>query len=171
MAMKNKYAYRSRISEAKIRQLVKLFSVDLTASQIAELSGVNRNTVNRYVTAFRERIARYCEAESPVKGEVEVDESYFGARRVRGIRGRGARGKTIVFGLFKRNDNAYTEIVPDCSRATLQGIIRGRVDLEASFIPMVGEVMTGSSIWDTKNTSASSIRTMNFPINTHISMG
>lgn len=105
MAMKNKYAYRSRISEAKIRQLVKLFSVDLTASQIAELSGVNRNTVNRYVTAFRERIARYCEAESPVKGEVEVDESYFGARRVRGIRGRGARGKTIVFGLFKRNDN------------------------------------------------------------------
>ena len=79
MAMKNKYAYRSRISEAKIRQLVKLFSVDLTASQIAELSGVNRNTVNRYVTAFRERIARYCEAESPVKGEVEVDESYFGA--------------------------------------------------------------------------------------------
>ena len=86
MAMKNKYAYRSRISEAKIRQLVKLFSVDLTASQIAELSGVNRNTVNRYVTAFRERIARYCEAESPVKGEVEVDESYFGARRVRGIR-------------------------------------------------------------------------------------
>lgn len=72
MAMKNKYAYRSRISEAKIRQLVKLFSVDLTASQIAELSGVNRNTVNRYVTAFRERIARYCEAESPVKGEVEV---------------------------------------------------------------------------------------------------
>lgn len=149
---------------------MKLFSVDLTASQIAELSGVNRNTVNRYVTAFRERIARYCEAESPVKGEVEVDESYFGARRVRGIRGRGARRKTIVFGLFKRNDNVYTEIVPDCSRATLQGIIRGRVDLE-SVIQMVGEVMTGSSIWDTKNTSASSIRTMNFPINTHISMG
>ena len=25
----------------------------------------------------------------------------------------------------------YTEIVPDCSRATLQGIIRGRVDLES----------------------------------------
>jgi transposase-like protein len=35
-------------------------------------------------------------------GQIEVDESYFGARRVRGKRGRGARGKTIVFGLFKR---------------------------------------------------------------------
>jgi hypothetical protein len=35
-------------------------------------------------------------------GQIEVDESYFGARRVRGKRVRGARGKTIVFGLLKR---------------------------------------------------------------------
>ena len=129
--MKNKYAFRSKISEAKIRQIVKLFAIDLDALQIAELAGVNRNTVNRYVAACRERIARYCEAESPVKGEVEVDESYFGARRVKGVRGRGARGKTIVFGLFKRNGRVYTEIVSDCSKATLQGIIRGRVALES----------------------------------------
>lgn len=131
MAMKNKYALRSKISETKIRQIVKLFAVDLDASQIAEIVGVNRNTVNRYIAAIRERIARYCEAESPVSGEVEVDESYFGARRVKGVRGRGARGKTIVFGLFKRNGRVYTEVVPDCSKATLQGIIRGRVELES----------------------------------------
>ena len=31
-----------------------------------------------------------------------MDESYFGARRIRGKRGRGAKGKTIVFGLKKR---------------------------------------------------------------------
>ena len=131
MAVKNKYAYRSRISEDKIRQIVRLFAVDLDASQIAEVTSINRNIINRYLAAFRERIAQYCEAESPVSGEVEVDESYFGARRVRGIRGRGARGKTIVFGLFKRNGHVYTEIVPDCSKATLQGIIRGRVELES----------------------------------------
>ena len=107
--MKNKYATRSKISEAKIRQIVRLFAVDLDALQIAQIAGVNRNTVNRYLAAFRERIAHFCEAESPVKGEVEVDESYFGARRVRGLRGRGARGKTIVFGLFKRNGRVYTE--------------------------------------------------------------
>ena len=134
MAVKNKYAYRSRISEDKIRQIVRLFAVDLDASQIAEVTSLNRNTINRYLAAFRERIAQYCEAESPVSGEVEVDESYFGARRVRGIRGRGARGKTIVFGLFKRNGHVYTEIVPDCSKATLQGIIRGRVELESVII-------------------------------------
>jgi len=131
MTGKNKYSYRAKISEAKIRQIVRLFAVDLDASQIAQLTNLNRNTVNRYLAALRERIARFCEAESPVKGEVEVDESYFGARRVRGIRGRGARGKTIVFGLFKRNGHVYTEIVPDCSKTTLQGIIRGRVALES----------------------------------------
>lgn len=103
----------------------------MTASQISELAGLNRNTVNRYVMAIRERIAYYCEAESPVKREIEVDESYFGARRARGIRGRGARGKAIVFGLFKRNGRVYTEIVHDCSKLTLQRIIRGRVELES----------------------------------------
>ena len=129
--MKNKYANYSKISEAKVRQIVKLFAIDLDASQIAELTSLNRNTVNRYLAALRVKIAKYCEEESPVSGEVEVDESYFGPRRVKGIKGRGARGKTIVFGLFKRNGRVYTEIVSDCSKATLQGIIRGRVTLES----------------------------------------
>ena len=131
MTSSNKYSKRSKISEAKIRQIVKLFTIDLTASQIAEVTGLNRNTINRHLTALRERIASFCHEESPVSGEVEVDESYFGARRVKGLKGRGARGKTIVFGLFKRNGRVYTEIVPDCSKRTLQGIIRGRVELES----------------------------------------
>ena len=131
MVMKNKYILRSKISEAKFRHLVRLFCVDLNATQIAQVADLNRNTVNRLLQGIRERIASACEAESPVSGEVEVDESYFGARRVKGVRGRGARGKTIVFGLFKRYGRVYTEIVPDCSRATLQGIIRGRVDPES----------------------------------------
>ena len=131
MTPKNKYSYRSKISEAKIRQIVRLFAVDLDATQIAAITRLNRNTINRYLAAVRDRVARYCEAESPVSGIVEVDESYFGPRRVKGIRGRGARGKTIVFGLFKRNGRVYTEIVPDCSKLTLQGIIRGRVAPES----------------------------------------
>ena len=36
-------------------------------------------------------------------GVFELDESYFGAKRVRGKRGRGAAGKTPVFGLPKRD--------------------------------------------------------------------
>ena len=57
-------------------------------------------------------------------GEFELDESYFGAHRVRGIRGRGARGKIIVFGIFKRPNTVYTYIVNDCSTETLMPIIK-----------------------------------------------
>ena len=131
MPIKNKYAKNAKISEAKTRQIVKLFAVDLDASQIAKVTNLNRNTVNRFLKGIRERIASESEALSPLYGEVEVDESYFGARRVKGLRGRGARGKTIVFGLLKRQGKIYTEIVPDCSKATLQGIIRGKVSLES----------------------------------------
>ena len=129
--MKNKYAHRSKISEAKFRQLVKLFALDLTATQATELAGLNRNSVNRLYSAMRQRIYEYSQQTSPIVGEVEADESYFGSRRVRGKRGRGASGKTIVFGLFKRGGKVYTEIVPDVKSATLQDIVRGRVDIES----------------------------------------
>jgi transposase len=130
MTMRNKYVKRSHISEKKFRQLVKLFSLDLNAVQISELSHLNRNTVNRYLKVIRIRIATLCEIESPLGGEVEIDESYFGAKRVKGKRGRGASGKTIVFGILKRKGKVYTEIVPDARRKTLQDIIRGRVDMK-----------------------------------------
>lgn len=51
-----------------------------------------------------------------------------------GTTGRGASGKTIVFGLLKRNGKLYTEIVPNCTRATLQAVIQGRVDLLFMYI-------------------------------------
>ncbi len=124
--MKDRYVFRSRISEARFRRIVRLFSLDLNAVQIAALSGMSRVTINRYLRALRERMALCCEAAAPVGGEIEVDESYFGARRIPGRRGRGAFGKTAVFGVFKRRGRVYTEIVPDCRKATLQDIIRGR---------------------------------------------
>jgi len=128
MGMKNKYAIRARISEAKFRDLVRFFALDLEANKIAALTRLNRNTINHYLFLIRQRIAELCEQESPFKGEIEVDESYFGARRVKGKRGRGAYGKTPVFGILQRGGRVYTEIVPDCAKATLQAIIRGRVD-------------------------------------------
>jgi len=126
--MKNRYAIRSRISESKFRELVKYFAMDIEASKITLLARLNRNTVNRYLSLIRRRIAELCEAESPFKGVVEVDESYFGAKRVKGKRGRGAYSKTPVFGILERGAKVYTEIVPDCAKTTLQAIIRGKVD-------------------------------------------
>ena len=132
MKVKNKYVFRSRISEAKFRQIILLFSEDLSATQISHLTSLSRQTINKYLTAIRLRILELSLLQSdPLVGQIEVDESYFGARRVRGKRGRGARGKTIVFGLSKRGDQVYTEIVPDCSSATLQRIIKGKTSIDS----------------------------------------
>lgn len=100
MTMKNRYAKNSKVSEAKIRELIRLFALNLDATQIAVVTGLNRDAVNRFLKALRKRIALYCETQFLLSGEIEVDESYFGSRRVKGKRGRGAFGKSIVFGLF-----------------------------------------------------------------------
>jgi transposase-like protein len=42
----------------------------------------------------------------PLSGHVEVDESYIGGKRKGGKRGRGAEGKTIVFGTLERVMNS-----------------------------------------------------------------
>ncbi len=60
---------------------------------------------------LRKRIVQECEKQTLFKGVVELDESYFGLRWIRGKRGQGAGSKTIVFGIFKREYKVYTEIV------------------------------------------------------------
>jgi transposase-like protein len=127
--MKNKYANRSKISEAKFREIIKYFALDLTATQIAVLSKLNRNTINRYLMAMRKIIYNHCiEVQRIEIGEIECDESYFGSRRVKGKRGRGASGKAIVFGLFKRNGKVYTHIIPNAKAETLLPLIRKHAD-------------------------------------------
>jgi transposase-like protein len=121
----------TKISERKFREIIRYFSEDIHATSIASLTGLNRNTVNRFLGKIRERMAEACDEESPFQGEIEVDESYFGARRVRGKRGRGAYGKTIVVGLLKRGGKVHAEIVPNCSRKTLRAIILGNVEMKS----------------------------------------
>ena len=131
MTKKNRYFRHSKISEAKFRQIVRYFAMDLTATDCAELCGLSLRSVNTIYLRIRARMAEHCEAISPFAGELEADESYFGPRPVRGLRGRGAGRKTVVFGLLKRDDCVYTEIVPDASKRTLQAIIRGKASIDS----------------------------------------
>ena len=111
MKVKNKYVKHTHVSEAKFRQIILLFSEDLSATQISHLTKISRPTVNKYLTAIRLRILGLSLLQSdPLVGQIEADESYFGARRVRG----------------KRGDKVYTEIVPNCKSAILQKIIKSK---------------------------------------------
>lgn len=86
MIGKNRYQRRSEISEAKFRQLVRLFALDLTATDTAELTGLSLRSTNAIYQRIRARMAQVCAAQSPFTGELEADESYFGPKRIRGKR-------------------------------------------------------------------------------------
>ena len=55
-----------------------------------------------------------------LQGHVEMDEAYVGGKRSGGKRGRGAPGKTIVFGMKERGGRIETEIVPNVRKKTLR---------------------------------------------------
>jgi len=102
-----KHVNRSRISDRKFEVLLKYFSIDLNATQITKLTLLSRQTINNYLTAIRLRIANYCQQEfTLLAGQIEVDESYFGARHVKGKCDLGARDKTIVFGITKKRSQS-----------------------------------------------------------------
>ena len=64
--MINRYVRRSRISEKVFRRFLRHVAADLTAVQVAALTGLNRNTVNRLLAALlRLRMAGACEAAVP----------------------------------------------------------------------------------------------------------
>ena len=127
---------RAKLSKYQIEKILWHFCVDVDATKTALLTGLNRNTINHWYAHFRLAIFWYQVHEfERLFGEIELDESYFGARRKRGFHGKLKRGrgtmKQPVFGVFERDGRVYTEIIPDCKKKTLQAIILGKVDIES----------------------------------------
>lgn len=127
--MRNKYLVRARLSERVFRGLLRAFAADVPALTAAALTGLNRHTTQRLFGLLRRRVVALAEAEAAPfrQGTIEVDESYFGPRRVRGKRGRGAARKIPVIGLLKRAGKVFTQIVPDCSKTGLLSVVRDQV--------------------------------------------
>jgi transposase len=72
-------------------ELIKYFWAGVTARLAAQIAGVNPNTAILFYHKLREVIFAERAAEAPelMRGEIEVDERYFGGHW-RGKRGRGA---------------------------------------------------------------------------------
>ena len=94
------------------------------AYRVASDLRLDYQTVSRVYQRLRETIYHVAELEGgKLKGEIEVDEAYFGGRR-KGNRGRGAAGKSIVFGLLERDGRVYTKVVEHVSASELMGHIQ-----------------------------------------------
>ncbi len=129
--MSSKWIKNSKLTNRQVGRLIDYFVLEVPAIKASKMLSINRHSGERIYAIIRINIARECEKQSPLGGEVEVDESYFGGKR-KGQRGRGAAGKVPVFGILKRNDKVYTRIVEDVSRKTLRRIIRTRVIPESA---------------------------------------
>src|SRR3990167_8589160 len=128
--------YYGKLSGYKVGKILHHFVVDVEASKTAKLLHVHRHTVEAYYTLFRQLIVLHQQhAFRQLSGIIELDESYFGARRIRGRhiklkRGRGTR-KQPVFGIYERGGRVYAELVPNCSGAILQAIVERIVALNS----------------------------------------
>jgi len=108
--MKNKFLKGAHISERKVRELLKLYAEDLTATQIANVSGISRITVNAYLKLIRTHIAKYCEERNPV-------HYYNGTFAFLPLQNpgsiinhkNGTATKKSFYGIFKQEDILYTE--------------------------------------------------------------
>jgi transposase-like protein len=66
--------------------------------------------------------------QGPLSGHIEADETYVGGRRKGQSRGRGSKGKTVVFGMLERGGDIRAKVVPDVKLNTLQPIIEENVE-------------------------------------------
>lgn len=127
---------RRRYSLRKIKidlEVLKYFALEISASKVAKILNLSYNTVSQRHQKFREKIVEFLDQEfKKLKGEIEIDEAYFGGQR-KGNRGRGAAGKVIVLGILERNNRIYTTIVPNVKPETLLKEIQEKTEKGSVF--------------------------------------
>ena len=89
------------------------------AKELQRQLGVTYKTAWRMGHELRKYMATV-DGDPPLGGHVEADETYIGGRRTGGKRGRGAPGKTVVFGMVERGGDVMTRVVPNVRKATLE---------------------------------------------------
>jgi transposase-like protein len=95
----------------------------ISAKQLQRELGVTYKTAWRMFRQIRLMLG----SESKLlDGEVELDETYFGGRKP-GKRGRGAAGKTSVFGMTERKGNVKAIVTSDLRSSTIYPIIKEHV--------------------------------------------
>ena len=113
---------RSRTSLQKWFYAMYLFTTSrhgVPAKELQRQLGVTYKTAWRMGHEIRKYMAGV-DGDPPLGGHVEADETYIGGRRSGGKRGRGAPGKSVVFGMVERGGDLMTRVVPNVRRATLE---------------------------------------------------
>jgi transposase len=117
--LKSTRFFEIKISASKWLMLIKLFELSVSARKASDEMGISYKTTLKAYDILRKAIAEELSKRDEImKGEIKLDESYFGGKR-KGKRGRGAAGKTIVFGILERKGTVSVEIVKNVTAETL----------------------------------------------------
>lgn len=98
----------------------------VSAKELQRQLGVTYKCAWRMGHKIREHMG-FVDGNDPLDGEIEADETYIGGHKEGGKRGRGADGKTILFGMLDRDGDVMTKVVPDTKGKTLKGHIEANV--------------------------------------------
>lgn len=89
----------------------------VSAKELQRQLGVTYKCAWRIGHEIRKYMGRV-DGNTPLSGTVEIDETMVGGKR-KGKRGRGAEGKTVVFGMLEKTGDVMTKVVPNVRRNTL----------------------------------------------------
>lgn len=99
--------------------IIKLFELELSTRKIAKQVSISYPTVLKAVDLIRRSIVTESKGDRDlIKGEVEMDEAYFGGKR-KGKSGRGTGHKIPVFGILERQGIVQVEVLPNVSAQSL----------------------------------------------------
>ncbi len=110
--------YGLKIPYTKFIMALKLFELEIPVFKASKELALSYNTTRKIYKIIREKIYDHTIKDDILKGEVEIDEAYFGGKR-KGKRGRGAYNKIPVFGILERNGKVKVEIVDSIDAETL----------------------------------------------------
>jgi len=126
--MKNRYLKGAHISERKVKELLKLFCEDLTATQIANITGISRITVNAYLKLLRTQIAQFSDEHNPIL--VNYRSSYYldfynGTRHDE----EGIISKKPLYGIYRVDDKIHTEEISGLEPAWVHDWLKRKVTI------------------------------------------
>lgn len=98
----------------------------VSAKELQRQLGVTYKCAWRMGHEIRKHMA-FADGEDSLSGTVEVDETYIGGAR-KGKRGRGADGKTVLFGMMEKDGDVVTKVVPNVRKKTLQPHIEATIE-------------------------------------------
>ncbi len=126
--MKNRYLKNARIPERKVRELLNLFCEDLTATQIANISGVSRITVNAYLKMIRTHIAEFCEEQNPLHPRRPRIERLAGHSL--DTPSHESISENQYYGMFRYDQSIFTSHIQHVDESWLNNWLRGKILVE-----------------------------------------